>query len=168
MKNHCPIIDAHCHIYPEKVASKAVAMTGDFYESPAAGTGVVEDLIALGGAAGTDGFVVQSVASTPHHVSSINRFIAAEVARDPRLTGLGAMHPDTEDKRAAIEEIITLGLHGVKLHPDMQGFAIDDPRAYEIYELCVEYRLPILMHMGDPRYDFLPPRPPPPRHDRPA
>ncbi len=162
MKNSYTVIDAHCHVYPERVAAKAVDMTGAFYESPAAGTGVVQNLITLGEDAGFDGYVIQSVASTPHHVSSINHFIAAEVAadrtRDPaghgRLTGLGAMHPDTEDKRAVIEEIVSLGLHGVKLHPDMQHFAIDDPRAYTIYELCVEYDLPILMHMGDPRYDF--------------
>ncbi len=154
MKNNYSILDAHCHIYPEKVAPKAVDMTGRFYEAPAAGTGVVSDLIALGTAAGTDHFVVQSVASTPHHVSSINRFIAEVTRTDARLTGLGAMHPDTEDKRAAMEELRALGLHGVKLHPDMQQFNIDDPRAYPIYELCEEMRLPILMHMGDPRYDF--------------
>ncbi len=161
MKNTYYILDAHCHVYPDRVARKAVEMTGDFYEAPAAGTGVVQNLLALGGAAGFDRYVIQSVASTPHHVSSINRFIAAEVEADRvasggqgRLTGLGALHPDTENKRAVIEEICSLGLHGVKLHPDMQGFAIDDPRAYAIYELCVEYRLPVLLHMGDPRYDF--------------
>ncbi len=156
MKNNHLILDAHCHVYPDRVAPKAVDMTGAFYESPAAGTGVVPNLLELGGEAGFDAYIIQSVASTPHHVSSINHFIAAEVetyGRD-RLTGLGAMHPDTEDKRAAMEEIVSLGLHGVKLHPDMQRFAIDDPRAYEIYALCVEYHLPILMHMGDPRYDF--------------
>ncbi len=154
MKNRFQILDAHCHVYPDRVAPKAVDMTGAFYESPAAGTGVVQNLLALGGEAGFDAYIIQSVASTPHHVSSINHFIAAEVAHDSRLTGLGAMHPDTEDKRAAMEEIVALGLHGVKLHPDMQKFAIDDPRAYEIYELCAAYHLPILMHMGDPRYDF--------------
>ncbi len=154
MKNSYTIIDAHCHVYPERVAPKAVDMTGAFYESPAAGTGVVQNLISLGGDAGFDGYVIQSVASTPHHVSSINHFIANEVRADARLTGLGALHPDTEDKRAAMAEIVSLGLHGVKLHPDMQRFAIDDARAYRIYELCIEYGLPILMHMGDPRYDF--------------
>ena len=155
MKNGYRILDAHCHIYPERVAAKAVDMTGAFYESSAAGTGVVGNLLALGSRAGVDGYVVQSVASTPHHVSSINHFIAAEVAAAGGvLTGLGAMHPDTENKAAVIEEICALGLHGVKLHPDMQRFAIDDPRIYPLYELCAERKLPILMHMGDARYDF--------------
>ena len=159
MRQNYTIIDAHCHIYPERVAAKAVDMTGNFYESSAAGTGLVQDLIAMGEAAGDDGYVVQSVASTPHHVASINRFIAGAVAADraggqSRLCGLGTLHPDTEDKSSALDEIVSLGLHGVKLHPDMQRFHIDDPRAYAIYTACIERGLPLLIHMGDPRYDF--------------
>ncbi len=159
MRNNYRILDAHCHIYPERIAEKAVDMTGRFYEAPAAGTGQVQNLIDLGGDAGFDAYVVQSVASTPHHVTSINRFIAGAVEADraagpARLTGLGALHPDTPDMKAAVDELVALGLHGVKLYPDMQKFAIDDFHAYPIYELCEERKLPILMHMGDPRYDF--------------
>ncbi len=154
MRKQFTIIDAHCHIYPERIAAKAVDMTGKFYESPAAGTGVVENLLALGESAGYDGYVVQSVASTPHHVGSINHFIADAVRDNPRLTGLGTLHPDTVDMKSAMEEIVALGLHGVKLHPDMQKFPIDDQRAYPIYELCEGQGMPILIHMGDPRYDF--------------
>ena len=36
----------------------------------------------------------------------------------------------------------------------MQKFHIDDERAYLIYTLCAEHGLPILMHMGDPRFDY--------------
>ncbi len=155
MRENYRIIDAHCHIYPERIAAKAVEMTGHFYESHAAGTGVVSNLLMLGGAAGYDGYIVQSVASTPHHVTSINHFIAGAVREgNGRLTGLGTLHPDTPDMRAAVEEIQSLGLHGVKLHPDMQGFPIDDRRAYPLYEACEWARLPLLIHMGDPRCDF--------------
>ncbi len=159
MKNNHRILDAHCHVYPEKIAARAVSSTDTFYLTHADGEGTVSDLVVRGTAAGVDGYIIQSVASTPHHVASINRFIADAVVSDRavghnRLIGLGTIHPDTEDKRAVMEEIVSHGLHGVKLHPDMQKFFIDDPRAYEIYELCAEYSLPILMHMGDPRFDF--------------
>ena len=50
-------------------------------------------------------------------------------------------------------DIVALGLKGVKLHPDIQRVAIDDPRMLKIYELC-EGRLPILMHTGDSRFDY--------------
>ena len=154
------VIDAHCHVYPEKIAARAVESTDHFYNTHAHGQGTVSDLLAIGEAAGCDGYVIQSVASTPHHVESINRFIAAAITEAEsqghggKLTGLGTLHPDHPDLKGAVEDIISHGLHGVKLHPDMQKFCIDDERAYPIYQLCVEYDLPILMHMGDPRFDY--------------
>lgn len=154
MRNGFSVYDAHCHIYPEKIAARAVGGTDTFYGEHSACLGTVPDLIAQGTAAGIDHFIVQSVATTPRQVKSINEFIAAEVANAPgRLTGLGTLHPESEDIAGDIEHLISLGLHGVKLHPDIQKFKIDDYRCLKIYELC-EGRLPILMHTGDYRYDF--------------
>lgn len=155
MLNGFKIFDAHCHIYPEKIASRAVAGTDTFYGTTAKCKGVVRDLLAVGDAAGIDRFVVQSVATTPKQVKSINEFIAAEVAKSPeRLTGLGTLHPDSDDIAGDIEHLIALGLHGVKLHPDIQQFKLDDYRCLKIYELCERSSLPILMHTGDSRYDY--------------
>lgn len=153
MKNY-RIIDAHCHIYPDKIAEKASASTGTFYDIPSSLDGKISTLLEHGEKAGIDHFIVQSVATTPHQVSSINRFIAASVAESGgRFTGLGTLHPDSEDMEADVNEIISLGLKGVKLHPDIQKFKIDDYRMLKIYELC-EGRLPLLIHTGDNRYDY--------------
>lgn len=155
MINNIKVIDAHCHIYPKKIAAKAVAGTDNFYGENSVGTGTVENLIAMGERAGVDHFIVQSVATTPHQVASINNFIASEVALNPnKLTGLGTLHPESEDIKGDIEHLISLGLKGVKLHPDIQAFKIDDYRCLKIYELCEEKGLPILMHTGDYRYDY--------------
>ena len=148
------IIDAHCHIYPDKIAQKAADATGRFYDLKATLDGKVSTLLLHGGKAGIEHFVVQSVATTPKQVSSINNFIAEAVAQsNGRFTGLGTLHPDSEDMAADVDEIIALGLKGVKLHPDIQRVQIDDPRMHKMYELC-EGKLPILMHTGDNRYDF--------------
>ena len=160
MINQYTIIDSHCHVYPEKIAAKAVESTDHFYNTHAHGQGTVSDLLTVGETAGVDGYVIQSVASTPHHVESINRFIATAISEAEgqghggKLTGLGTLHPDHPDLCGAVCDIIAHGLHGVKLHPDMQKFHIDDERAYPIYKLCAEHGLPILMHMGDPRFDY--------------
>lgn len=147
-------IDCHCHIYPEKIASKAVAGTDHFYGTVAAGTGLVEDMLKRADLVGIDKALVQSVATTPHQVASINRFIASEVEKFPdRLIGFGTLHPASEDIAGDLEELISLGLRGVKLHPDIQDFKIDDYRALKIYELCEERGVPILFHAGDSRYD---------------
>ncbi len=155
MREGFQIIDSHCHIYPEKIAAKAVAGTDTFYGTVAKCDGTAGSLLEINTEVGIDHSLVQSVATTPKQVNSINSFIAETVkAADGRLTGLGTLHPDSEDQRADVEHLIALGLKGVKLHPDIQRFKIDDYRCLKIYELCEEFGLPILMHTGDKRYDF--------------
>ena len=155
MINDIYVIDSHCHIYPEKIAEKAVAGTDNFYGENSVGTGTVSNLLSLGKEAGVDHFIVQSVATTPKQVKSINEFIAKEVENSGGLmTGLGTLHPDSVDIKADVKHLLELGLKGVKLHPDIQAFKIDDYRCLKIYELCEEKGLPILMHTGDNRYDY--------------
>lgn len=148
-------VDSHCHIYPEKIAQKAVAGTDNFYDTRAAGTGMVADLIKMGDEAGVDHFIVQSVATTPHQVKSINEFISKTVSEyNGKLTGLGTLHPESEDIKGDVEHLIKLGLKGVKLHPDIQRFESDSEKCMEIYELCEKNNLVLLMHTGDYRYDY--------------
>ena len=154
VENKFLVIDAHCHIYPDKIALKAAGATDKFYDVHGFADGTVGMLKREGAKAGIDKFVVQSVATTPKQVSSINHFIAdAAEKSEGRLTGLGTLHPASDDVARDVEELIALGLHGVKLHPDIQGFKIDDYRCLKIYELCEKAHLPILMHTGDSRYD---------------
>ncbi len=149
------VIDAHCHIYPEKIAAKAVGGTDRFYGVISANKGTIADLTEKGDKAGIDRFIVQSVATTPKQVGSINEFIARSVAEAPhRFTGLGTLHPESEDIVGDIEHLVSLGLKGVKLHPDIQAFKLDDYRCLKIYEECEKRGLIMLIHTGDSRYDF--------------
>ena len=149
------IIDAHCHVYPDKIAEKASQATGNFYSLNMAFDGKVSTLALEGKKAGIDRFIIQSVATTPKQVSSINRFISETVSAYPdTMYGLGTLHPDSENQEADVDELIALGLKGVKLHPDIQHFKLDDYRCLKIYELCEKFGLPVLIHTGDSRYDF--------------
>ena len=149
------VIDAHCHVYPDAIAERAVGGTSNFYSVPFAMDGTEHTLRKAMEDAGIDHSVIQSVATSPHQVKSINEFIARTVSEgDGRYTGLGTLHPDSADMEGDVRHLAELGLHGVKLHPDIQQFPIDDPRCTPIYELCSEYGLPILMHTGDKRYDY--------------
>ena len=149
-----PIIDCHCHVYPDKIASRAVQGIGSFYSIPMCMDGTLATLRAENQRAGITHSLVFSVATKPAQTASINRFIADTVAAsEGTMTGLGTLHPDSETLAADVEQILALGLKGVKLHPDIQGFKIDDYRCLKIYELC-EGRLPVLMHTGDHRYDL--------------
>ncbi len=154
MINGYEIIDAHCHIYPEKIADRAVHGTDTFYGIVSKRKGTAQDLIDEKNVSKVDKFVVQSVATTPHQVKSINEFVAKEVELYSEfLIGLGTLHQDSQTMEEDVLHLLELGLKGVKLHPDIQNFKIDEERYFPIYELCQKHKLPILMHTGDYRYD---------------
>ena len=150
------IIDAHAHIYPEKIAAKATDTIGVFYdikmEMPA---GTAERLIEDGRKAGISGYVVHSVATTAKQVRSINDFIKREVDAHPEFIGFITLHQDLSEEEIAAEIDFALAnnLKGIKLHPDFQKFNIDDESAERFYR-AAEGKLPILLHMGDDRYEF--------------
>lgn len=154
MINDYYIIDGHCHIYPEKIAEKAATSVGNFYSEKPFCKGTVEELTEIGNRCGIDRYLIQSVATTEKQVKSINEFIAGIVAKQPeRFIGFGTLHPNSENQSADLDKLQELGLIGVKLHPDIQNFKIDDYRCLKIYEECEKRGLPILIHTGDYRYD---------------
>ena len=150
------IIDAHAHIYPEKIAAKATDTIGVFYdikmEMPA---GTAERLIEEGQKAGVTRYIVHSVATTAHQVRSINQFIRRECESHPEFIGFITLHQDLseEEINAEIEFALENNLKGIKLHPDFQKFNIDDPSAEKFYR-AAGGKLPILLHMGDDRYEY--------------
>ncbi len=149
------IVDAHCHIYPEKIAQKATDAISDFYDlDMECGIGTAQVLIRQGNEAGIDRFVVCSTATTPKQVVSINNFIASACAQQPRFIGLATMHPGFENIYDELARAKALGLSGIKLHPDFQKFLIDDPAALPIYEAAQELGLAVLVHTGDKRYPY--------------
>lgn len=146
------IIDAHAHIFPEKIAEKATANVGKFYDLAMDSCGMSLRLIEEGSAVGVSEYLVCSTATVPQQVRVINSFIAEECGKYPQFFGFGTTHPLSEDIEGDIAQIKELGLHGVKLHPDFQNFDADSPEAFRIYEV-IEGELPLLIHCGDPRYD---------------
>lgn len=151
------IIDAHAHIFPEKIADNATVNIGKFYELPMGNSGISKKLIENGQEVGVKKYLVCSTATTPHQVKSINDFIARECAENPCFIGFGTTHPKSENMESDIKQIMELGLKGVKLHPDFQMFEADSPEAYKIYEI-IEGVLPLLIHCGDERYEYSSPK----------
>ena len=152
------IFDVHCHIYPEKIAQKASDAIGDFYGVRMCFDGSLESLETELDKAGTSMAAVHSAATAPRQVSSINNFIASSVKKNPdRFIGFGTLHPLSDSIEAEVEEIISLGLRGIKIHPDFQKFNLDSNEAKKMYEIVGD-RLPFLIHMGDKRYSYSAPK----------
>lgn len=149
------IIDAHAHIFPAKIAQKAVNNIGSFYGLPMTANGEAKDLIQSGKQAGISRFIVSSTATQTEQVRAINSFICQSVKQYKELTGLITLHPDNTVKEidAEINFALSNGLKGIKLHPDFQKFQIDDRKAYNIYS-AAQGVLPILFHTGDKRFNY--------------
>lgn len=157
-----PIFDVHTHVYPDKLAEKAAAALGSFYSMPIECKGTVADLVANCKSAGVGGILMLGVATSAEQLSNVNRYLrtCVDFARSQELEAyaFGGFHQDCPDPGAAVDEIIGLGLSGVKIHPDIQRVSLDDPRIYTLCEI-IEGRLPICFHMGDPREEYAYSRP---------
>ena len=150
------LFDSHAHIYPAKIAEKAAKNIGAFYDLHMDFDGSVDKLLEVCNEVGVEKCLVHSVATTHEQVQKINNFIHESVAAHPdRFVGFCSLHPSmsAQEIEAEIDRVISLGLKGVKLHPDFQHFNIDDPHAMEMYEI-IDGRLPILFHTGDKRFGY--------------
>lgn len=149
------IIDTHAHIYPDKIAEKAVHAIGAFYDINMAKGGNVSCLLENGAKIGVRKYVVHSLATTVHQVQAINNFILGSAEAVSAFVPFATLHPDMEEKdiEQEVERVISLGAKGIKLHPDFQKFYMDDENVFKIYR-ATSGKLPILFHAGDNRYDF--------------
>ena len=149
------VINSHCHIYPEKIASKAVEGIKNFYDLNMSLNGRTDDLIKDGSKVGVVHYLVHSVATTPKQVKSINEFISYEVkSHNGLFTGFGTLHPDSDDIEGDFNYLCDLGLKGVKLHPDFQLFALNEKKAFDLGEVIAAGDVPLLIHCGDFRYNY--------------
>lgn len=151
------LIDFHTHVYPQKIAEKATQATCSFYDLHTQLVGTTEVLLQKGKQAGISQFVILPVAVKAEQARHINEFTVSEVAAHPEFYGFGTLHAAMENPLEEVDWIIQAGLKGVKMHPDIQNFPIDDPRLFPVYDR-MQGVLPVLLHTGDPRHDNSHPR----------
>lgn len=148
------IIDIHTHIYPDDIAQKATDSVKAFYgigDSNMDGTEGM--LLQRGRQAGISQFVILPVAIRPDRAQHINDFILEKAAQNPDYIPFGTVHAAMDGLTEETQRLLDAGVKGIKMHPDSQRFAIDDPRLYPLYE-TIQGRVPVLLHMGDQRYDY--------------
>lgn len=149
------VIDFHTHAFPQKIAARAIASLEASSGEPAYREGTAEALVASMRRAGVDRSVLLPIATKPSQVTSVNRF-AAEWNGKSGILSFGSVHPDCPDWRGVLEEIRSMGLYGVKFHPDFQGHFIDEPHMIEILQEAASLGLIIVLHAGmDPSFPLV-------------
>ena len=156
MQAPCPVFDVHVHTFPDHVGPRVVADLGPRFApgyTPAY-DGTRAGLLQRLAAGGIAGALNAPIATRPDQTESINAWAAAQ-NRWPVLS-LGTVHPDDPDIPAALRRVRDLGLPGIKLHPEYQSFAPDEPRLEPVWRTCRELGLLVLLHAGGDRL-FKPP-----------
>ena len=154
------VIDCHTHIFPDKVARKATVATAEYFNLPEPPNhyGTVDELTAALDGAGIEYAMVFSAATTEHQVEHVNRYILGETAEHPRFLPCGTLHAGYEGYKAELAWMRENGIHGVKIHPEFQHFALDDKRLFPMYEEMERTDMFLIAHMGDPRVDVSGPK----------
>ena len=152
------VIDAHTHIFPDKIAEKATVATADYFDLPEPPNhyGRVQELLDVLAEASIEYAMVFSAATTEHQVEHINRYIAQEAQAHPQFIPCGTIHADYaqhQDFKAELQWMRQHGLHGLKLHPEFQHFVLDDERLFPVFEEMERQDMFLISHTGDPRVE---------------
>ena len=147
MTQRARIIDIHTHAFPDFLAEKAIiALEATSGDEKAHLDGTISDLLKSMDRAGIEISVICSIATVPKQVPSITKW-SKEIASD-RIVPFSSIHPDYADFRDELARIKDAGLKGIKMHPQYQGFKIDEDRAMPIYEALVAHDLILVIHAG--------------------
>ena len=140
-------IDFHFHAFADKIAKRAVAQLESVAEYLHAETdGTIADTLKKMDKWGIDKAVLLPIATKPTQEHVVNDWAAS--VKSERFYAFGSVHPDSEDALDELERIKSLGLNGVKFHPDYQEFFIDEPKMLPLYRKCAELGLPVIFHAG--------------------
>lgn len=141
------IIDFHTHIFPETIAAKTISHLERFGNVTAHTNGMLTGLKNSMKEAGITTSVVLPVVTKPSQFETINNYAASITGKDG-IISFGGIHPDTEDYKKELDTILSLGLKGIKLHPDYQNMFIDDKRYINIIQYAVDHDLIVSIHAG--------------------
>ena len=140
------IIDFHTHIYPDSTAANTLAAVCERAGVTHYTDGTLNGLLASMRDAGIDRCVICSVATRPEQVEPIHQWLQG--IRQPSIYPLATVHPDVPINANFIGILKAQGFKGIKVHPDYQGFFIDEKAIYPLYEAAQAEEMAILFHMG--------------------
>ncbi len=150
-----PIIDCHTHVFPPKIALKAVQTIGNFYGIPMTRAGSMKELRTEAKQFGVEKLLITSTATKTEQVAPINDFLKDSQDLHDEFFAFGTLFPDMPayEMEKEVDRLLEMGLFGVKLHPDFQQVQADSDGMKRIAKR-VAGKLPVLIHAGDPRYDY--------------
>ncbi len=140
------LIDFHTHAFPDRLAEGAISGLAKASGYIPETNGTISGTIEVFDKWGVDMGVVQNIAVSPKSERKVNDF--AIESNGGRIVAFGSVHPLSENAVSELHRLCENGIKGIKLHPEYQGFNIDDEVAYPIYKTASELGLIVMFHAG--------------------
>jgi len=142
------LIDFHTHCFPDKLAPRALELlsfaSGGLRPTTDATVSGIRASMKEQGVAKS---VVLSIATNAGQQKNVNDFAASINGDD--IVAFGSVYPHSPDALSELERIKSLGLKGIKLHPEYQQFYTDDEKMKPLYKKISELGLITVFHAGN-------------------
>lgn len=140
------LIDLHTHIFPDDKAPSILHDMSVRKGIPHFIDGTLDGLIGAMQTSSVDFSLISRITTRKDNVASVNQWLL-DCTR-PNVLPMATVHPDLPVASSDLAAMRAQGFRGVKLHPDYQGFFVDDPRMYPFYEAAQAVQMPVLFHAG--------------------
>lgn len=77
-----------------------------------------------------------------------NEFLAEKIAGNDRLVGFGTLDFDRDDLEKQVDDVVSYGFKGIKIHPAYQEINIMGEKAQRVYKAAEEKGLFLSFHTG--------------------
>lgn len=140
------IIDFHTHCFPDELARKTIPhlskISGFLNVTDGTLGGILENMQKNN----VDVSVVLNIATNPHQEEKVNDF-AISLDKNKNIVSFGSVHPEG-NWEYTLDKLKDNGIKGIKLHPDYQGFFIDEARMNPVYEGILKRDFVLIFHTG--------------------
>ena len=146
------IIDFHTHVFPEKIARQTIDALAIKANGIPYTDGTIQGMLDAVDRAKADIAVTLPVLTKPTQFDSVAKFAKAindeYSKKGNKLLSFGGIHPQCEDIDGKMAYLKSLGIKGVKIHPDYQDTFIDDDGYYQILLAAKKYDMIVVTHAG--------------------
>jgi uncharacterized protein len=139
-------IDFHTHVFPRRKAPSILDDMAKRKGIPHFFDGTIDGLLGVMDKSGIDLSLISRITTKKENVTVVNEWLRN--CSRPHIQSMATVHPDLPVASSDLKALRAHGFKGVKLHPDYQGFFVDDPRMYPFYEAAQATQMPVLFHAG--------------------
>lgn len=146
-------VDAHVHLATEEWVDQCMGVYQEsieqYFRRPVV-SGTLDDMVAQYRGRGLVGILLAWDAERNTGRPPLSNERVSDICRQypDVFVGFGSVDPLRSDALKRLRKLPELGLHGLKLHPSLQGFDPADPSLDEFFFEADRLSLPLLVHTG--------------------